>query len=194
MLALLQGDPPASVREEVRADREQLVRVPMVALLADLAARDDSYADHSVWHYAKTAWWWQNQSSSIRIDRNIEIGVGLGFEGLTMQGAWWYGAADQRERFRAAAAGRSGARLQRIVDDLRRRGYEIGGDLMQRVPKGYPADHRRAELLRHRSLTAGLHLGIEDWLFTAQALDHVEAVATELRPLLEWLADRVVDA
>ena len=192
VLARLEGDPPLSVREEVRADRERLVRVPMIQLLDDLADRDPSYADHAVWHYGKTAWWWQNQSSSIRIDRNIEIGVGLGFEGMTMQGAWWYGSGDQRERFRAAVAGRSGARLQKIVEDLRERGYEIKGDRMKRVPKGYPADHRRADLLRHRSLIAARHLGYDDWLFSAEAVDRVQAAGAELRPMLEWLADRVV--
>ncbi|SDS58264.1 DUF2461 family protein [Microlunatus soli] len=192
VLARLEGDPPLSVREEVRADRERLVRVPMIQLLDELADRDPSYADHAVWHYGKTAWWWQNQSSSIRIDRNIEIGVGLGFEGMTMQGAWWYGSTEQRERFRAAVAGRSGARLQRIVDDLVERGYEIKGDRMKRVPKGYPADHPRADLLRHRSLIAARHLGFDDWLFGAEALDRVEQVGAELRPLLEWLADKVV--
>lgn len=192
VLGQLEGDPPMSVREELRADREALVRIPMIELLDDLGERDPSYADHAVWHYGKMVWFWQHQSASIRIDRNIEIGVGLGFDGLGLQGAWWYGDPEQRERFRQAVAGRPGARLQRLVDELRARGYEIGGDVMKRVPKGFPPDHRRAELLRHRSLTARCELGVEDWLFTAEALDRVQTVAEELRPLLEWLSDHVV--
>jgi len=191
VLAQLQGDPPLSVRESLSKDRESLVRAPMVELLADLAARDPSYADHAVWHYGKISWWWQNQASTIRIDRNIEIGIGLNFDGLSVRGAWWYGDAVQRERFRAAVAGRPGARLQRIVDGLVERGYEISGDRMSRVPKGYPADHRRADLLRHRSLIAGHHLGLEEWLGTPAAIDKVDAAARELRPMLEWLSDHV---
>lgn len=193
VLAQLQGDPPISVREEVRADREQLVRVPMVELLGELADNDPSYADHSVWHYGKTAWWWQNQAATIRIDRNIEIGLGLDFDGLRMQGAWWYGPAEQRDRYRSAVAGRAGARWQRIIDDLRGNGFEIGGDRMQRVPKGYPADHRRADLLKHRSVVATCQLGVEEWLFDPTAVQRVEAVCVQLRPMLEWLADHVVD-
>lgn len=192
VLGQLQGDPPVSLREELRRDRERLVREPMIALLGDLAERDPAYADHAVWHYGKTVWWWQNQSATIRIDRNIEIGVGLNFDGLSMQGAWWYGDGGQRDRFRAAVAGRSGAALQRIVDDLGRRGYEIRGDRMKRVPKGHPPDHRRAELLRHRTLIASGQRRFEDWLFSAAAVDEVEATAAELRPLLEWLSDHVV--
>lgn len=192
VLARLEGDPPPSLRETVRADRERLVRAPMVALLQDLAERDPAYSDHSVWRYASMARAWQHQAAMIRIDRNIEIGLGFDLDGLQVQGAWWYGGPDQRERYRAAVGGRAGARLQRVVDDLRFRSYAIGGDVMARVPRAYPADHRRAELLRHRSLLAVRHFDIGDWLFDESALDVLQATATELRPMLEWLADHVV--
>ncbi len=193
MLARLEGDPPPSERELVRSGREKLVRAPMVQLLRDLAERDETYADHSVWSYATGIWWWQHQSSAIRIDHHVEIGVGFDLDGLQVKGAWWHGPPDQRERYRAAAAGRPGVHLQRIVDRLRDRSFEITGDLMQRVPRGYPADHPRAALLRHRSLIAVRRLGIGPWLHDERALDRLERTATELRPLLEWLCDHVAD-
>lgn len=192
VLERLEGDPTPSERELVRADRESLVRQPMVELLRDLAERDPAYADHSVWHYRKIAWWWQNQSSRILIDRNVEIGVGFNLDGLRVQGAWWYGGPDQRERYRSAVAGRPGAQLQRIVDRLQGQDFEIGGDLMTRVPRNYPPDHRRAWLLRHRSLIASRHFGAPDWLHDASALDRLEETAIDLRPMLEWFSDRVV--
>jgi hypothetical protein len=193
VLTRLEGDPSPSDRELVRAERESLVRAPMVQLLRDLADRDETYADHGVWRYGTTVWWWQHQSAVIRIDRNVEIGVGFDLDGLRVQGAWWYGPPEQRERYRAATAGRPGAQLQRIVDHLRSRSFEITGDLMVRVPRGYPADHSRAELLRHRSLIAVRRLGVGAWLHDERALDRLEATAVELRPLLEWLCDHVTD-
>lgn len=193
VLARLEGDPTPSDRERVRPERESLVRAPMVELLRDLAERDETYADHSVWRYATTNWWWQHQAATIRLDRNVEIGVGFDLDGLRVQGAWWYGSPEQRERYRAATAGRAGVQLQRIVDRLRDRSYEITGDLMVRVPRGHPADHPRAQLLRHRSLIAIRALGIGDWLHDERALDRLQATATELRPLLEWLVDHVAD-
>lgn len=188
VLTRLQGDPSPSMRESIRSERERLVRVQMVDLLHDLADRDPIYADHSVWRYGTTAWWWQNQAATIRLDRNVEIGLGLDLDGMRIQGAWWFGGPDQRERYRAAVVGRAGARLQHLVDDLSSR---IEGDVMVRVPRGYPRDHRRAQLLKHRSLLAVRHLPVGDWLFTKSALDDLEAAATELRPLLEWLSDHV---
>ncbi len=191
VLTRLEGDPSPSERELVRPERESLVRAPMVELLRDLAERDEVYADYGVWRYATTAWWWQHQSAVIRIDRNVEIGIGFSLDGLRIQGAWWYGSPEQRERYRAATAGRPGGRLQRIVDRLRTQSYEITGDLMVRAPRGYPADHPRADLLRHRSLIAIRQLGVGAWLHDRRALDRLETTAGELRPLLEWLTDHV---
>lgn len=191
ILQQLDGDPTPSEREAVRREREQLVRRPMVELLDDLAARDSAYADHAVWRYATTTWWWQHQSASIRIDRNLEVGVTFDLDGLHVKATWYLPPTDQRERFRAAVADRRGAQLQRILDELVDQSYEIGGDLMARVPRGYPADHRRAQLLRHRSLSAARHLEPGDWLHGAAAVDRLEDVLTELPPLLEWLSDHV---
>jgi hypothetical protein len=193
VLARLEGDPSPSDREQVRPERERLVRAPMVQLLRELAERDETYADHSVWRYATGIRWWQHQSSAIRIDRNVEIGVGFSLDGLRVQGAWWYGSAEQRERYRAAVADRPGVELQRIVDRLQTRSFAISGDLLVRVPRGYPADHPRATLLRHRSLIAVRQLGVGPWLHDERALDRLQTTAAELRPLLEWLCDHVAD-
>ena len=191
LLARLEGDPSPSLRESVRSEREQWVRAPMVELLQDLSDRDPTYADHSVSHYGSTAWWWQNQVARISLAPNVEIGIGLDADRLHLQGAWWYAPADQRERYRRAVAGRAGARLQRIVDALAARSYAIEGDVMARVPRGFPPDHRRAPLLKHRSLLAVSERPVDDWLCTPAALDHLHTTVEELRPLLEWLCDHV---
>ncbi|GAB3752835.1 DUF2461 family protein [Microlunatus parietis] len=191
VLARLQGDPSPSEREAVRPEREGLVRRPMVALLQDLAERDQAYADHSVWRYATTVPAWQRQGAAIRLERNVELGISLDLDGLRVQGAWWYAPPEQRDRYRDAVAGKPGVHLERAVRTLRRRSFTVGGDVMVRVPRGYPADHPRALLLRHRSVIAARRLGTGAWLHQATALDHVQAAAEELRPLLEWFCDHV---
>jgi uncharacterized protein (DUF2461 family) len=55
---------------------------------------------------------------------------------------------------------------------------------MSRIPRGYPADHPRVALLKHRSLIAARELG-------SDAVPDVEPAyraCERLRPLLEWLA------
>lgn len=191
VLARLEGDPSPREREAVRPERERLVRAPMVQLLRDLADRDQTYADHSVWRYATTVPAWQRQGSAIRLARNVEIGIAFDLDGLRVQGAWWYAPPEQRDRYRVAVAGDPGPELEQAVAELQTRSFGIGGDLMVRVPRGYPADHPRAHLLRHRSLLATQRLGTGSWLHDATALDRVQAAAEALRPMLEWFCDHV---
>jgi hypothetical protein len=67
----------------------------------------------------------------------------------------------------------------------------ISGDLLKRPLRGYPVDHPRAELLRHKSVIATRALGCEEWIHTAAAADHVLAAFVELRPLARWLVKNV---
>lgn len=190
VLLQLEGDPPQSVRERVRKDRERLVRKPMVELMEAIADADKSYSDYMVCHYGKTLWWWQHQATIVRIDLNVEIGTHFDLDGLHVRGAWWYAAGEQRERFRGAVADdASGPELVEIIETLQSKGFEITGDLMKRVPRAYPPDHPRAWLLRHRSVLADRSLGCERWLHTPAVVERLLAVYDELRPFLSWLAD-----
>ncbi|MER5447116.1 DUF2461 family protein [Streptomyces sp. NPDC002764] len=65
------------------------------------------------------------------------------------------------------------------------------GDLLKRVPRDHPADHHRADMLRHRSLLAVRHHGCDAWLQATQAVDRVPATHGRLRPLLSWLTTHV---
>ena len=82
------------------------------------------------------------------------------------------------ERYRAGGDDeRTGAALARILATLRTAGWEIGGDRLVRVPSGYPKDHPRAPLLKHKTLTAHRELGAPDWLSTPAAAAEIAAPA-----------------
>jgi uncharacterized protein (DUF2461 family) len=85
----------------------------------------------------------------------------------------------------------TGRRLTAIIRKLEREEFEISGDLLKRPLRGHPADHPRAQLLRHRSLIATRPLGCEDWIHTPAAADQVVAAFTQLRPLSRWLVENV---
>ncbi|MFI8930764.1 DUF2461 family protein [Streptomyces sp. NPDC053474] len=192
VLMRLQGEPSHTTRERCRADREHLVRQPMIALLHEVADADPRYEDFSVWHYRTDAWWWQHQGAVIRLGRKVEIGLRFDLDGLRIQGAWWYPDPGQVDAFRkAVAAEGSGRHLAALVEDVRKKGYEISGDVMKRPPRGYPVDHARTHLLRHRSLIAARYLGDGDWLHTPEAVDRVLSAAADLDPLLRWLVRHV---
>ncbi len=184
VLLELGGEPSRETRERVRRDREKLVRQPMIDLLSDLADADPWYEDFSVWSYASTAYWWQNQCAVVRLARPVEIGFRFSLDGLRIGAAWHYAGPEQIASFRAAAAAdHSGRALEDLVSSLAADGHQILGDVMKRVPRGYPASHPRAALLRHRSLIAARYLESD----AVHDVGPVYRACERLRPLLGWL-------
>jgi uncharacterized protein (DUF2461 family) len=191
VLLELGGEPSRETRELVRRDREEHVRQPMIDLLSDLADVDPWYEDFAVWRYASTAYWWQNQCAIVQVARNIEIGFRFNLDGLRIKAAWWYAGPEQIALFRAAAAAeQSGRTLEDLVSSLAADGHEILGDVMKRIPRGYPAGHPRAGLLRHRSLIAARELESD----AVRDVKPVYRACERLRPLLGWLAKHAVVA
>ena len=161
----------------------------MIDLLNDLADADPWYEDFAVWRYASTAYWWQNQCAVVRVARNIEIGFSFNLDGLRVKAAWWYAGPEQIALFRAAtAADESGRTLSNLLCSLAVDGHEILGDVMKRVPRGYAADHPRADLLRHRSLIAARDLESD----AVRDVEPVYRACERLRPLLDWLCKHVL--
>ena len=184
VLLQLDGEPPQETRERLRRDREKLVRQPMIDMLNDLADVDPWYEDFAVWRYASAAYWWQNQCATVRVARNIEIGFGFNLDGLQIKAAWWYAGPEQIASFRAAtAADQSGRALEDLLSSLSEDGHAISGDVMKRIPRGYPADHPRADLLKHRSLIAARELDSG----AVRDVEPVYRACERLRPLLLWL-------
>lgn len=189
ILLQLDGDPTRAEREPLRKDRERLVRQPMIALLQDIADVDPAYDEFFVWGFATMLWPWQRQVGVIRVAGSHEHSVQFDLDGIAIAGYW---ANRRLAEFRTAVVDdKSGKELERILDALQAKGFELRADIMKRSPRGFPADHERADLLRHRSLVAFKPLGCEDWLHTPQAVDYVLAGLAELRPLMRWLATHV---
>jgi Conserved hypothetical protein (DUF2461) len=193
VLLQLDGDPPADVREKWRRRREQLVRQPMIALLHDVADADPAYEDFTVEGFRSPAYGrWQHQYATVRIQRSLVLGLAFDLDGLHARGTWWPSALEELEGYRQEVAFKvSGDELVDVLRTLREKGFELAGDAMKRIPRGYPADHPRAEWLRHRSLTATRTLGCEDWLHTPDTVGRVLAAFEELRPFMAWFGARV---
>jgi uncharacterized protein (DUF2461 family) len=191
VLLKLGGEPSKQTRERVRRQREEHVRQPMIALLNDLADADPWYEDFAVWHYASTAFWWQNQCAIVRVARAIEIAFRFNVDGLWISACWRYASSEQIALFRAAvAADESGRTLAELVSSLGAGGHDIRGDVMTRMPRGYPADHPRADLLKYRSLIAARGLESD----TLRDAEPVYRACERLRPLLDWFTGHTVAA
>ncbi|PFG41126.1 uncharacterized protein (TIGR02453 family) [Georgenia soli] len=117
--------------------------------------------------------------------------VALDADGLTVGGGFRAHSPAQTDRFRNAVASDAGAALEGIVSSLVGRGYVIEGAALKTRPRGYPADHPRIDLLRRKELMAVTNVGTPEWLPTPEALDHVQQMWGELRPLADWVVAHV---
>jgi len=97
-------------------------------------------------------------------------------------------ARDQLERFRAAVNDEAtGPGLVAAVAAAREGGAEPDGERLRSAPRGYPPDHPRIELLRHKGLFAGRALPGGRGIARAAALAHVSGAWRAAAPLNAWL-------
>ena len=119
---------------------------------------------------------------------------GLGFylqvsaDGLLIGGGCHSYTPAQLVRFRAAVdAPDSGGELQQIVDSVAAAGFAIQGEKLKTIPRGFDKDHPRGELLKHKSLSAGVEVGEPEWLSTPSAKQEIADRWEVLRPLVDWV-------
>ena len=111
-------------------------------------------------------------------------------DGLLIGGGYHSHTPAQLARFRAAVdAPDSGLELQEIIDAVAAAGFAIEGEKLKTVPRGFDKDHPRGELLKHKSLSAGVEVGEPDWLAAPAAKDEIAARWEVLRPLVDWVSE-----
>ena len=188
----LEVDNTKSFWEKNRAVYEQSVRAPLAALCAQLEpefgeakvfrpyrdvrfAKDKTpYKSHQgafVPAGPATGWYVQVSAQGVRV------------------GAGFYEASGPRlAAIRAAVAeDRTGRTLQRHLTRLAGAGFEIGGESLKTVPRGYAADHPRIDLLRRKQLIVGRSYGFDPVIHGPELAVQVRNDWRALRPLVTWL-------
>ena len=115
--------------------------------------------------------------------------MALDAEGLVAAGGRYMVDDVQLKKLREAiAADASGKQLVAIVADLRKKGYEVEGQELKRVPPPYPQDHARADLLRHKRLIYWKRWAVEPWIATPKARERVVKAWRDGEALHAWCA------
>jgi uncharacterized protein (TIGR02453 family) len=119
--------------------------------------------------------------------------IQLSAKGLAAGDGMYGMASDQVARYRdAVAADSTGHGLERVIAAIEGQGIEVHGrDVLKTVPRGYPADHPRAALLRYKGIVAWREWPVEPWLETPEAKDRIAGFLRATRPLSTWLEANV---
>lgn len=103
-------------------------------------------------------------------------------------------SSEELELWRSAVQSKKGEELQRIIDDLAAKGWEIGGAHYKSVPRGLPKDHPRADLLKFNALHAFTNEKHPKELTKPAIVDFCAERFRTGAPLLFWVRDHVVEA
>ena len=192
----LEVDNTRSFWEAHREVYAESVRAPMTALCAELAPEFGEaklFRPHRDVRFAKDKSPYKtHQGAYVPTGPATGWYVQLSAQGV-LTGAGFYDADPARlAAFRGAVDDDlAGPRLAGLLAALVAEGFEIGGDRLKTSPRGYPGDHPRIDLLRHRSLTLVRSHGFAPVIHTPALLDVVRADWRAARPFLDWMSEHV---
>jgi uncharacterized protein (TIGR02453 family) len=171
---------------------DRQVKAPMEELLAELA--EEFGAGKLFRPYRDVRF----SADKVPYKTNCAAMIGSGYvsfsaDGLSVGSGLYMPEPAALARYRAAVdAKKSGAELTGIVAALHEGGYEtMAHEVLKTAPKGYPKDHPRIELLRHKGIAMMKTWPVGAWLGTRKAKDRVVTTLRAGAPLRQWLARNV---
>jgi uncharacterized protein (TIGR02453 family) len=189
----LEADNTRAYWQDHKKEYEELVKAPMVELLADLA---DEFGEGKIFRPFRDVRFSKDKSPyKTAIGATLERGgyVQFSAHGLAAGTGYYVMMPDQLEQYRRAVDDdKSGEELAGIAAGLRKAKIDVvGHDTLKTAPKGYPKDHPRIDLLRNKGLIAWKQWPVAAWMGTAKAKQRVVDFFVAARPLTHWLDTNV---
>ncbi|MCG7580741.1 MULTISPECIES: DUF2461 domain-containing protein [Mycolicibacterium] len=184
----LEADNSKVYWQEHKAVYERQVKAPMEELLAELA---DEFGEGRLFRPYRDV---RFSADKTPYKTTCAATLGSGYvafsaDGLSVGSGLYMPEPAALTRFRAAVdADDTGAELAAIVADLHRAGYQtMAHEVLKTAPRGFPKDHPRIELLRHKGIAMMKSWPVGAWLGTRKAKDRVVTALRAAAPLNEWL-------
>jgi len=189
----LRADNSKTYWQRHRATYDACVRAPMDALLAELAGE---FGEGKVFRpYRDVRFSADNTPYKTHIGATLSRGgyVQLSADGLAAGCGMYVLAPDQLARYRRAVDDdHTGGALVGLVAEAEAAGLTITNhDSLKTVPRGFPADHPRRDLLRRKGLVTWREWPAGAWLGTAEAKERVVAFLRASMPVHDWLQRHV---
>jgi uncharacterized protein (TIGR02453 family) len=179
-----------------RATYDERVRGPLEELLEELAdehgGRVKLFRQHRDTRFSADKSPYKTTTYGVIADRPDGLAalyLQLSSAALFAGTGYYQLAADQLARFRDAVADdAAGPPLEQAVAAVHAAGVETFGEALKTAPRGFPRDHPRAGLLRHKSLIAGARrVPGARGITRAQALAHARKTWDACTPMNAWL-------
>jgi uncharacterized protein (TIGR02453 family) len=189
----LEADNSKTYWTDHKAVYDEKVYAPMAELLAEL---EDEFGTGRVFRPYRDVRFSADKSpykTTIAATVGEDCYVQLSARALMAGRGHWMMSPDQLTRYRSAVADdAAGAALARIVADLTSQQIGISAhDELKTVPRGYPKDHPRADLLRAKGITIHKEWPAGAWLGRATAKTRVVELLRAGLPLSDWLTAHV---
>jgi uncharacterized protein (TIGR02453 family) len=189
----LEADNTRAYWQDHKQDYEELVKRPMVELLAEL---EGQYGAGKIFRPFRDVRFSRDKTPyKTAIGATLERGgyVQFSAHGLAAGSGYYVMMPDQLERYRQAVDDdKSGIKLVGLVTALRKAKVDVAAhDTLKTAPKGYPKDHPRIDLLRHKGLIAWKQWPVAAWMGTAKAKQRVVDFLEAAQPLTAWLDTNV---
>lgn len=189
----LEADNSRTYWQANKAVYEEAVLGPMQALLIELAGE---FGEGKIFRpYRDVRFSADKSPYKTAMGASLAGGgyIQLSSEGLGVGCGYYVMAPDQLKRFRDAVVNdESGGQLVALVAAATKRGLSVSAhETLKTVPRGYPKDHPRVELLRHKGLITWKDWPVGAWLGSAQAKKRVVEALRGAQPLMQWLHDEV---
>jgi uncharacterized protein (TIGR02453 family) len=188
----LERDNSRAYFHATRPTYEEQVREPLEDLLDELAGEIGGevkvFRQHRDVRFSKDKSPYKTRTYGV-IHTGAALYVEVSARGLFAAAGYWRMAPEQLERYRAAVLDdAAGEALSAAVASSP---LEVFGPELKTAPRGYPRDHPRVALLRHKSLIAGSRMPPGPDLRTRAALDQVAGTWKNARPITAWLDQHV---
>ncbi len=192
----LEADNSKAFFDSQRETYEHDIRAPLEHLLAEVA---DEFGDGKVFRPNRDVRF-SNDKSPYKLHAGAVVGsedgtvhyLQVSGEGLsTASGYHQMSPAQVRRFYEAVDDDDAGPELETLVEAAGPAGAIIGGSELKTAPRGYPADHPRVALLRHKGLTLSRSWPEHKWLHTREALRRVTGLWHESADINDWLARHV---
>ena len=189
----LEMDNTKSYWEAHRLVYDECVKMPMVALCAELApefGEGKIFRPYRDVRFAKDKTPYKtHQGAFVGTGPSTGYYVELSPRGVRVGGGFYEAGGPRLATIREAIADETtGRRLQRLVTSYEKDGWAVGGVPPRRRLELLAADHPRIDLLRRKQLFVGRDYGFDEVIHSPALTDRVRADWRALRPLVQWLA------